>query len=147
MTLPESLLDPQRRPDVVRDCVALVDSEVERKSGISGFAIKQGYKVVKKLDHGHMVPKAVNDLLPDFAAALEPMHARFRADGRGTFASFMLGKEPEAADSLLAVTDGKAQHAKNAVLKGIYNQLRPTAKRNLEASVGALAGVIDRYAK
>ena len=147
MTLPEHLLHPEKKALVVKDCVTLIDHEVAKKSGISGLAIKGGYAVAKKLDGGQMVPKAVNDLLPDFSHALEPFHATFRASGVGTFETWTHGKEGDLAEALLAVTDGKARHAKNKVLKGIYERLRPSAKRNLEASIGALAAVMDKHTK
>ena len=145
MTLPESLLTPEKKPLVVKDCVSLIDSEVSKKSGFSGLAIKGGYAVVKKLDGGQMVPKAVNDLLPDFTEALEPYHAQHRQAGGPSFEAWSRGHEPELAEALLAVTDGKAKHAKHKTLKSIYEKLRPTAKRNLEASIGALAAVLDRH--
>ena len=146
MTLPERLLADGVRPAVVADCEKLIDDEVQKKKGVSGLAIKGGYKVVKRLDGGTFVAKAVNDLLPEFAVALEPFHAQHRAAGHGTFLAFATGREGELSDALLGVTDGKAEHAKNKVLKNIYYKLRPSAKRNLEASLPALARVIDVHA-
>lgn len=39
-TLREILLDPSRRPAVVKDLHQLVDAEVSDKSGVSGMAVK-----------------------------------------------------------------------------------------------------------
>ena len=146
MTLPEVLLDESRRETVVTESIALIDSEVAAKRGVTGFAIKSGYKIVKKLDGGKMLPKAVNDLLPEFAAALEPFHAAYRAQAAGNFASFGTGKERELANALLAITDGKAEHAKNAVLKKVYYKLRPSAVTHLIQSMPPVTVMIDRHA-
>ena len=51
------------RAAVVADTVQLIDDEVGRKSGMSGMALKAGYKVVQKLKGGRMIPEAVDYLL------------------------------------------------------------------------------------
>ena len=145
MTLPDVLLSEEKRAAVVQDCTQLIHREVQRRKGVSGFAIKSGFKVVSKLDGGQMVPKAVNDLLPDFATAIEPFHADFRAGKSESFHAFATGREVEFADALLGITDEKAQHAKNNVLKKLYAKLRPTAQRQLADSIPAVAGLIDRH--
>ncbi len=147
-TLPEHLLDEGKRALVVKDCVAVIDAEVAKKRGVSGLAIRGAYKVVKKLDGGRMIPKATNDLLPDFAKALEPFHKEYREGGRqGSFCGFASGREGEFADALLGVTDGKAEHAKNAVMRKIYFKLRPRAKRDLEGSIPAVTEVMDKHTR
>lgn len=145
MTLPEILLSDERRSEVVQDCVRLVDSEVSRRKGVSGFAIRNGYKMVKKLNGGAMIPGAVNDLLPEFATALEPFHEEYRSSASSSFSSFIRGREGELSNALLAITDEKAQYAQNRVLKGVYDKLRPTAKRNLDESMPAVTELVDRY--
>ncbi|MFT7624664.1 MAG: hypothetical protein ACI9WU_003853 [Myxococcota bacterium] len=146
MTLPQVLLDDERRQAVVADCQKVLESEVGSKGGVSGFAIKAGYKVVRKLDGGRLVPKAINDLLPEFCDAWEPFHADYRAGGQGTFQSFSRGKETAMANALLAITDGKAVHARNQVLKKVYTKLRPMAVRNIEDAMPRVTGLVDQHA-
>jgi hypothetical protein len=145
MTLPEVLLSEDRRQAVVADCVKLIDAEVAKRKGVSGFAIKSGYKMAAKLDGGMMVPKAVNDLLPEFAEAFEPFHAEFREGSAQRFADWASGREDDLANALLGITDEKARHAKNAVLKKVYSKLRPMAQRNLAESIPAVNLLIDRH--
>ncbi len=146
MTLPEVLLSEERKKAVVQDCVALVDEEVAKKGGLMGMAVKTGYGVVRGLDNRQMVPKLVSDLLPEFASAFEPFHADFRAKSSPkTFADYSRGREGELAEALLGITDIKAKHAKNGVLKKVYAQLRPTARRHIEDAVPGVARVIDRH--
>jgi len=147
MTLKEQLLAENVRPLVVADCITLVDSEVASKGGITGFAIKSGFKVVKRLDGGRLLPKAVNDLLPEFAEAVEPEYERFKDSGSNDFVEFCRGREGVLADALLAVTDEKAVHAKNTALKGVYNKLRPMAKRNIESAIPGLAAIVQRHSQ
>jgi hypothetical protein len=147
MSLPEVLLNPDHRQAVVADCVALVDEEVRKKKGVVGLMIGGGYKVVRSLDGGKMVPKLVFDLLPEFAAAFEPFHADFRSrETPKTFVEFASPKAADLAEALLAITDGKAKHAKNAVLKKVYENLRPTAKRNIEEAMPGICRVVDKHA-
>ena len=145
MTLPEILLSDERRSEVVQDCVRLIDSEVSRRKGVSGFAIRNGYKMVKKLNGGQMIPAAVNDLLPEFAEAIEPFHSEYRGSTSESFARYISGREGQLSDALLRITDEKAHHAENRVLKGIYDKLRPTAKRNLDDSMPEVTKLIDRH--
>ncbi len=145
MTLPELLLSDERRTAVVRDCVQLVDAEVARRRGVSGFALRNGYKMVKKLNGGKMIPAAVNDLLPEFADAIEPFHAEYRGATSESFAQYISGREGQLSDALLRITDEKAHHAENRVLKGVYDKLRPTAKRNLDESMPEVTKLIDRH--
>jgi hypothetical protein len=146
MTLAEQLLTNEQRPRVVADCVRLIESEVASKSGFSGLAIKGGFKVARRLDKGNLVPRAVNDLLPEFIEAMEPFYAEFVADGSGDFAAFCRGREDAMANALLAVTDGKARHARNQVLKGVYSKLRPSAVRNITAALPGLAKIVAKHA-
>jgi hypothetical protein len=145
MTLPDQVLTDEKRPKVVADCQVLLERQVASKRGISGFAVKAGFKVVKKLNGGRLIPKAINDLLPEFTEAMEPFHARFRASDSPSFAAFVRGQEAALAAALLSVTDGKAVHAKNAVLKGVYNKLRPAAQRHIEVAVPELTALIDKH--
>ena len=73
-SLVDSLTDEGKKKAVVKDCCELIDSEVKDKGGISGLAIKAGYGAVKGIKPG-FVEKAVEDLLPDFAKALDPIYA------------------------------------------------------------------------
>lgn len=145
MTLPDVLTDDDRRAALVADCVNLLDSEVGRKKGMTGLAIKGGYKVVKKLDGGRMVPKAINDLLPEFCAAWEPYHLKYRESDAQNFASWGVGKEHDLAEALLAITDGKADHAKNKVLKKVYVKLRPNASKNIVDALPGVTRLVDQY--
>ena len=72
------LTEPTVRPNVVADCLRVIDEEVQSKGGLTGIAIKGAYAVVKAVKPG-FIAEAMNDLLPDFAARLD----RFLQEARG----------------------------------------------------------------
>ena len=80
-TLQETILTPDKRPAVVASAVELVESEVKSKGGISGVAIKTGFKAVNAVKPT-LVRDAVDNLLDRFVAQLEPFFADWEAKGR-----------------------------------------------------------------
>jgi hypothetical protein len=138
------LLTGEKKDQVVEDCCLLIDAEVKDKSGISGLAIKAGYGAVKGVKPG-FVRTVVSDLLPEFAKALEPVWLDAKKDSKAV-AAFFSANTARVADALLAITDAKAQRAKSAVVKGTYEKLRGSAKKNVEAAVPRLGEMVQKYA-
>lgn len=143
-TLPEALTSDSKKAAVVDDCCTLIDAEVGDKGGISGLAIKAGYSAIKGIKPG-FVRQVVTDLLPDFAHALDPLYQEAKGSGR-PIGDFFGANTSRAADALLAITDGKAQRSKSGVVKGTYDKLRGSAKKNVEAAVPRLGKLIERHA-
>lgn len=144
-TLKQILLDSDRRPNVVTDMQNLVDQEVDDKSGVSGTVVKTGYSAVKKIKPG-IIGSAVDSLLDEFVAALEPFYADFKAAGAGQFADYLPGRGDEAADALLSVTDARAERSSRDSIKKVYSKLRPNGKKNVQEALPRLGAVIDRHA-
>ena len=147
INLAEKLTAPEIRRDVVKACVDLVESEVANKSGLSGMAIKAGYKVVKALKPG-MIPGAVDTLLPEFAAAMQPLYEKAsegETDPKAAFPEYLNTHADETADALLEVTDAKADRAKNKTVKKTYDRLRGSARENVRAAVPGLAKALTPF--
>ncbi len=142
-SLPAVLNDEQKKPAVVEDCLALIDAEVADKGGISGLAIKAGYAAVKGVKPG-FIKQAVSDLLPEFAEALDPIYQEAKGGNKGV-SDFFSSHSSRVADALLAITDAKAQKSKSGVVKGTYDKLRGTAKKNVEAAVPRLGKMIEKH--
>jgi hypothetical protein len=142
--LPELLVDPAKKEQVVSDCCDLIEAEVKDKGGISGLAIKAGYGAVKGIKPG-FVRGVVTDLLPDFAQALDPIWQDAKKDNKPV-APFFSANSGRVADALLTITDAKAARAKSAVVKGTYEKLRGSAKKNVEAAVPRLGEMVQKYA-
>ena len=142
-TLHEALTS-DKKDAVVEDCCALIDAEVKDKGGISGLAIKAGYGAVKGIKPG-FVRQVVTDLLPDFAQALDPIYQDAKRENKPVAAYFSSNSD-RVAEALLAITDAKAQRAKSGVVKGTYEKLRGSAKKNVEAAATRLGEMVAKYA-
>ena len=144
MSLSQVLNDETKKPVVVDDCCTLIDAEVSEKGGISGLAIKAGYKVIKGVKPG-FVKQVVIDLLPEFTAALDPIYDEAKTKEKPV-ADFFASNSERVADALLAITDAKAAKSKSGVVKATYDKLRGTAKKNVEAAVPRLGKMIEKHA-
>ena len=141
-SLPQLLLDPARRPAVVTSLVEVVDAEVASKSDLSGRLIKTGYAAVTKLSDG-FVAKAMNRLLPGFAEALDSF---WQQRGDASFADTLAARQDEAAEALLAVTDGQVAGTSNGVVRKVYGSLRGKAKENVIAALPRVGAAIENQA-
>ena len=143
MNLNDVLSDEAKRASIIDDVCRLVDDEVGKQKGISGVAVKAGYKLVQGVKPG-FVRRVVENLLPEFAAALEPLRERALAQGQSVSAYFDT-HSTEVAEALLAVTDGRAQSSEHGSVKGAYGRLRGTARKNVESAVPGLGRIIESY--
>jgi len=142
--LQEILNADGKKSVVVDDCVTLIDEEVKDKGGISGLALKAGYGAVKGIKPG-FVRNVVNDLLPEFASALDPFYQE-AVEKKKKPSEHFVANSSRVADALLAITDAKAARAKSAVVKGTYEKLRGSAKKNVEAALPRLGKLVEKHA-
>jgi hypothetical protein len=143
-TLNEILLVPGNRPNVVADCVRLIEEEVDSKGGLTGLAVKAAFAVVKAVKPG-FVQEAVDHMLDDFVKRLEPFWADAQARNEPVGA-LMNARAGQVADALLAISDERAARAKNQGLRKAYDKLRPTGKKHVEAAVPRIGRLIAKYA-
>ena len=138
------LLEPNTRQRVISDCVSLVETEISRKSGLTGVVIKTAFTVVNKVDP-RFVHLAVSSLIDEFIDAMDPTYASYKRDGKNGLRAYWIQEKTNLADSLLQVADNRMNRARNKVLKKAYSKLRPTGLKHVEASVPAIADVISKY--
>jgi hypothetical protein len=144
-TLADHLLNDEARPRLVDDCCRLIDEEVGKKKGVTGFAIKGAYKTVKAIKRG-FIPGVVGALLDEWVAKLEPYYAEHAAAGAGApFSSYVNGRKDAVAESLLEVTDARAQTTTHKTAAKMYGKLRPGAKVNVIEALPGLGRVVDGY--
>lgn len=147
-TLTEVIGEEAARRQVVEATVALVEREVESKGGISGFAIKQGFKAVRGLKNGRMIHDVVDALLPEFAGAIAPLHAEYAsAPSAAGFGAFLSSKGDRAASALLAITDARARKTEHAVLRKTYEALRATGEKHVKEALPGVGQLVDRFTK
>lgn len=143
--LQDKLLAPGVRPQVVADCVRVVEQEVDGKGGLTGMAIKAAYAMVKAVGPT-IVRDAMDNLLNDFAGRLEPFYEDHKkAAGTTPLGAFMSARAPQVANALLGITDDRAKRT-SGTLKKAYEKLRPTGQKHVEEAVPRIAGVIQKHA-
>lgn len=143
MSLADKMTKPPARDSVINDCVKLIDEEVRSKGGISGMAVKAGYGLVKAVKPG-FVQEVVDAMLDEWVEKLEPFYVQWKASGTGDFGQFLSGRSSQAADKLLEVTDARAQRAKNASVKKMYEKMRGSAKKHVEEALPRLGRLVER---
>lgn len=142
-TLAEILLTDEKKPQVVRDCAQVVDEEVAGKRGVSGVAIKAGYKTVKAFKPT-IVPDVMAALLPDFVARMEPFYARHLESGGGDFTTFCTRESDAIAHALLGITDDRAERSRHRSLVKAYKRLRPQGHKQVVAAMPRVAAMLVR---
>ena len=143
-TLPTILTEPSRRKTVIADCVLLIEEEVSKKGGLSGLAIKGAFAIVKAVKPGFLA-EAVDHMLDDFATRLDPFYQSHRQAAGRSLPSHFGENSGAIAESLLGITDQRAQRAQNQTLKKTYEKLRPTARKHVEEAVPGIARLIEKH--
>ncbi len=141
--LSDAIKDPARRRAIVDDGVRTIDAEVASKRGISGLAVKAGFKVVKKVKPG-IVGEALNSFLDDFAAAVDPHYDSFKSSGESDVRAFFTRNASEISDALLGIVDRRAERAKHRTLKKAYYKLRPQGKKHTMEAMPRVASMVER---
>jgi hypothetical protein len=145
LSLGQILLTPENQPHVVADCLTLIDQEVSAKSGISGAAVKLAYKTAKTFAKGYL-QATVENLLPDFVAALEPYWADFAASGSSGFGDYLVKRGDEVSEALLAITDARAKMSDRPVIIRAYGTVRGGAGKHITAALPAVGAMVEKYA-
>lgn len=140
------LSDASKRPALLSDCERLIEDEVGSKSGLTGMAIKTGYKVVCRVKPG-IIREVMDGLLDDFVKRLDPFWTQHRDSGGApdAFPGFMTAHSSDIADGLLGITDDRARRANNKVLVGAYEKLRPQGKKHVVEAVPRVSTMLSKY--
>ena len=144
-TLQEILLAPDTQPEVAADCYTLVEQQVSEMSGISGTAVKLAYKTVTAFMPGH-VRFMIDSLMPHMVEELEPFWADFRACGGADFGDYLTKRSDEVSQSLLMVTDERAEASGRPTIVRAYRSVRGGAGRHIQAALPRLGDIVVKYA-
>jgi hypothetical protein len=142
-SLPDALSAADKKEGVVDDCLGLIDAEVGDKGGISGLALKAGYGAVKGIKPG-FIRHVVQDLLPEFATALDPFYQE-SVEKKKKPSEYFVQNSSRVADALLSITDARAKTSKSGVVRSTYDKLRGTAKKNVEAALPRLGRLVEKH--
>lgn len=144
-TLKELLGGADKRGAIIDDSLGVLDAEVDSKGGLGGMAIKTAFKVVKGVSPGFL-RQVVDHLLNDFLDALDPLYQEALVKNIPPRAHLQ-ANPGRVADALLAITDRRANNAKNPTIKKTYETLRGSAKKHVEAAVPRLGDMFDRHVR
>ena len=123
----------------------LIDREVAAKSGVSGAAVKLAYKTANTFASGYL-QSTVENLLPDMVTKLEPYWADYTASGTAGFGEYLVQRSDEVSESLLSLTDERAQNSGRAVIVRAYRTVRGGAAKNVTAALPAVGDLVQKYA-
>ncbi len=142
MSLSESVLADDRREAVIADLSGVVEAEVRDKKGISGTAVKAGYAAANKVVPG-LTDRALQRMLPDFAAALDPFWADFSG---GDFGAYLASRQGEVSAALLSVTDRRVEGSSREAIKKAYRGMRGKAEDHVQAALPRLGAALQKHA-
>ena len=143
-SLVEAVKDTAKRPLIIADCTEMINQEVKSKSGLTGIAVKGGFKAIRGFSPD-IVPKALNDLIDEFAVQVEPFWQDCQNNGEDTTRYFVRRKD-DIANALLSITDGKAKKSKHKVLVKAYNTLRGKAIDHIGAAMPRFSEIVKKHA-
>jgi hypothetical protein len=142
--LADIVLTAQNKDPLIAGCVQLVESRVASRGGLRGIALKTGLSMLKGV-RPDVLPRAMQALLPDFVASLDPLYQDWLAAGSGDFGGFLQRDSGRTVQALLGVTDARAARAHNAAIKGVYARLRGGAEQEVEGALPQFAQLLSRY--
>lgn len=144
MGLSNGLNDPNKKASVVADCVKLIDDQVATKGGLSGLGLKAAYATVNGVKPNY-IARAVEGLLPEVLSVIDPIWSE--GTQKGDPVGYLSQNQSRTADAILSITDAKIEKSNNGIVRGAYNKLRSSAKKDVEEAIPGLAKIIDNYAK
>jgi len=144
-TLQEILLAPDTQPHVVDDSQKLIEQELATKSGVSGTAVKVAYKTANSFASGYLRSK-IEQLVPEMVIQLEPFWADFTASGSADFGDYLVKRDDEVSEALLAVTDAHGAQSNRPTIVRAYKAVRPSAAKHITAALPNLGAMVQKYA-
>jgi len=143
-SLVEVLKDQAQRRAVLDDCEALLDAEVADKRGVTGFAVKGAFRILKKLKAG-MIRFTLDDMIDEFAGKIDPFWLECQNNGENPD-QFFRAKKIDVANALLSITDERAKISPNKGIRKTYNGLRPKAVNHIGDAMPRLSALIKKHA-
>ncbi len=141
-SLVEKLARDPVRPQMITECVDLIDAQVKQK----GFVIKSAYATIKAIKK-KFVPEVVDSMLDEWLEKIQPHFDKWSVAKTSTFTDYVVARGDDVAEDLLAVTDSRAEKTSHTTAKKMYGRMREGAKKNVIEAIPALAQMIERQLK
>ncbi|GJN43331.1 hypothetical protein CAT723_18100 [Corynebacterium ammoniagenes] len=140
------LLEPRTRPGLITDLTELIQHTVAEQSGISGMAIKGAVSTATRIN-ADIIPKGINQMLPDMLGDLEPRWAEFEKAGATDFGTFLEKDSAEVSDAVMSTADRHAERINVAPLAKTYKSLRNKGAKIVEGKVPELGRILQKHMK
>jgi len=139
-TLVEQLGKEAIRPQVITECVGLIDAQVKQK----GFVIKSAYATIKAIKKS-FVPETVDALLDEWLGKIQPHYDKWAVQKTSSFSDYVIARSDDVAEDLLSVTDARAEKTTHTTAKKMYLRMREGAKKNVIEAIPELSKMIERH--
>ena len=139
-SLVEKLARDPVRPQMITDCVELIDAQVKQK----GFVIKSAYATIKAIKK-RFIPEVVDTMLDEWLGKLQPHYDRWSTTKASSFSDYVVARGDDVAEDLLSVTDARAERTSHTTAKKMYGRMRDGAKKNVIEAIPALARLIEKH--
>lgn len=143
-TLSDLLLAPHQRDALISDCAKLIQNQIDNHAPMRRMALKAGISILNSIRQDGL-RWAVERMLPEFIAALEPLYGRFKQSNDRDFSLFLRKHSEDAVEALLGAADKRARQVQSAVLRGGYARVRPMARAEVEEALPGLSKLISGY--
>lgn len=140
------LLEPQVRPALIKDLSEFIQQTVNEQSGISGMAIKGAVSTVTRVN-SEIIPKGINQILPDMLGDLAPRWEEFEKSGAQDFGAFLKKDSDKVADAVMSTADRHAERINVTPLAKAYKSLRNKGAKIVEGKVPELGGILQNHMK
>lgn len=140
------LLEPQVRPALIKELSEFIQQTVSEQSGISGMAIKGAVSTATRVN-ADIIPKGINQILPDMLGDLEPRWAEFEKADESDFGAFLNKDSSQVADAVMSTADRHAERINVAPLAKAYKSLRNKGAKIVESKVPELGRILQNHMK
>ncbi len=144
-SLKETLLQPGKRPDVLKDAEQVLNEEVSSKGGLTGMAVKAAFAIVKAIKPG-IIHESIDVLLDEFVGKLEPFYEAHEQNKSAALPDYFVLRSSEIADALLSITDARAAKSKNGTMRKAYEKLRPQGKKHVQDAMPRVGRLVEKHA-
>lgn len=138
------LLEPQVRPALINELSEFIQQTVSEQSGISGMAIKGAVSTATRVN-ADIIPKGINQILPDMLGDLEPRWTEFEKAGAADFGAFLNKDSAQVADAVMSTADRHAERINVAPLAKAYKSLRNKGAKIVEGKVPELGRILQSH--
>ena len=127
-----------------RELGQLLEQQVKSKSGLSGMAMKAAFAALRARKPD-IAERAAKSLLPDFAKALDPIHAEFKRSKASDFGSYLQQHGAPAAQRMTEIIDARISSSPNKAAKAFYQRFKGSLQTETEQLMPALGALLTRH--